>query len=101
MKEANGICYIVYRQASCNKEGLCKFWVSSFCQSKVSPLPLQEHQRADNRHWSQEELRLFPLEQRESFVGETLVRWFHLSAHAPVSGPTHNLASLLHFFSLW
>ena len=85
------------------KKGFVTFWLSSSCQLKVSPLPATEHQRADNRHWSQEELHLSPLEQRESFVGEGLARWFHLSAHAPVSGPSPQLGeacSLLLFVAI-
>ena len=75
MKAANGICYIVFRQASCNKEGLCNVLTFEFLPVKSLHFLLQEHQRADNRHWSQEELHLSPLEQHESSVGEALARW--------------------------
>ena len=43
---------------------------------------------------SQEELYLSPLEQRESFVGEGLARWFHPSVHALVSDPSPQLGKL-------
>lgn len=37
LKEANGICYIIFRQASCNKEGLCNVLTFEFLPVKSLP----------------------------------------------------------------
>ena len=95
MKEANGICYIVYRQAPCNKEGLCEVLGFEFLPVKGLPTSCYRSIKEQIIGTGPRKSCIFPpLEQRESFVGEGLARWFHPSVHALVSGPSPQLGKL-------